>query len=108
MGQRRSSLLRARMFSGIRRSRDGRTRIPDGGRCAIHAAVQTQRSRPNGRASLIHLILTPPTKPDFRNQRLRLSRLSLHADLLAEHHEHSLVSLTNFIEADFTLYVRGL
>jgi hypothetical protein len=45
---------------------------------------------------------------DGRNQRLKLNRLSLHADILAEHHEHSLVPFTNFIEADFTLYVRAL
>jgi hypothetical protein len=61
-----------------------------------------------GEPALYTSFLAHPQSLDFRNQRLRLSRLSLHADLLAEHHEHSLVSLTNFIEADFTLYVRGL
>ena len=45
---------------------------------------------------------------DARNQRLKLNRLSLHADLLSEHHQHSIVSFASFMEADFTLYVRGL
>jgi TIR domain len=43
-----------------------------------------------------------------RNDQLKLNRLSLHADLLLEHHEHSVISFTSFMEADITLYVRGL
>jgi hypothetical protein len=35
-------------------------------------------------------------------------RISLHADLLNEAHEHSVVSQTAFMEADLTLHLRGL
>jgi hypothetical protein len=45
---------------------------------------------------------------ESRNINLKLNRLSLHADLLSEHHEHSVVSFPSFLEADLTLYVRGL
>lgn len=45
---------------------------------------------------------------DSRNQELRLNRVSLHADLLNEHHDRSLVPFGSFLEADLTLYVRGL
>lgn len=45
---------------------------------------------------------------ESRNRKLSLNRLSLHADLLAEHHEHSSVRFDSFLEADLTLYVRGL
>jgi len=45
---------------------------------------------------------------ESRNRSLKLNRLSLHADLLAEHHEHSIVRFDSFLEADLTLYVRGL
>lgn len=45
---------------------------------------------------------------DARNQRLRLNRISLHADLISERHQNSLVRFDSFLEADITLYVRGL
>lgn len=45
---------------------------------------------------------------EIRNQNMKLNRLSLHADLLAEHHEHSSVPFNYFMEADLTLFVRGL
>lgn len=45
---------------------------------------------------------------ESRNRTQNLRRLSLHADLIAEHHEHSLVSFSGFLEADLTLYARGL
>lgn len=37
-----------------------------------------------------------------------LQRVSLHADLLNEGHEHSIVSQVSFMEADLTLYLRGI
>ena len=45
---------------------------------------------------------------DSRNARLALNRISLHADLFQEAHEHSVLSFINFMEADITLFVRGL
>jgi hypothetical protein len=45
---------------------------------------------------------------EARNRKLQLNRISLHADLLAEHHEHSIVKFDSFLEADLTLYVRSL
>lgn len=35
-------------------------------------------------------------------------RVSMHADLLFEAHDHSVVGQTDFMEADLTLYLRGL
>ena len=35
-------------------------------------------------------------------------RISIHADLLHEGHEHSIVSQSSFMEADLTLHLRGL
>lgn len=43
-----------------------------------------------------------------RNREMSLRRISLHADLINEAHEHSVVSFTSFLEADLTLYVRSL
>jgi hypothetical protein len=43
-----------------------------------------------------------------RNEKLRMNRISLHADVLGDHHSKSLVSLISFVEADITLYVRGI
>jgi hypothetical protein len=45
---------------------------------------------------------------EVRNQQKKLNRISLHADVIAETHQHSLVPLDRFSEADFILYVRGL
>jgi hypothetical protein len=45
---------------------------------------------------------------ESRNQQLKLNRLSLHADVISEHHEHSVVPFSSFMEADVTLYARGL
>jgi TIR domain len=45
---------------------------------------------------------------DARKQRLSLNRISLHADLLMDEHDHSIVTKKMFIEADITLYARGL
>ena len=45
---------------------------------------------------------------ETRNSNMKLNRLSLHADLLAEHHEHSSVAFNYFMEADLTLFVRGI
>jgi TIR domain len=45
---------------------------------------------------------------DKQNSSFAQRRLSLHADLLHEAHEHSVVGLTAFMEADITLYLRGL
>lgn len=43
-----------------------------------------------------------------KNRSLSQRRFSLHADLLNEMHEHSSVSQCSFMEADVTLYLRGL
>lgn len=43
-----------------------------------------------------------------KNSTLAQRRLSLHADLLNEAHEHSVVGQSAFMEADITLYLRGL
>lgn len=45
---------------------------------------------------------------DSYNNSLERRRLSVHADLINELHEHSIVSQTDFMEADLTLYLRGL
>lgn len=45
---------------------------------------------------------------EHRNRNLKLNRISLHADMLSETHEHSVVPFSNFLEADFVLYLRGL
>jgi TIR domain len=45
---------------------------------------------------------------DYRNREKNLNRLSLHADLIAETHERSVVTLEKFLEADLILYLRGL
>lgn len=45
---------------------------------------------------------------ESRNKKQNLRRLSLHADILTEHHQHSLVDQTYFMEADLTLYLRSL
>lgn len=45
---------------------------------------------------------------EHRNARLALGRTSLHADLLSEAHEHSVLPFVNFMEADYTLFIRGL
>jgi len=45
---------------------------------------------------------------EIRNKQRNLNRLSLHADVLSETHESSLVPLDRFCEADFLLYIRGL
>ena len=43
-----------------------------------------------------------------RNKLKKLNRISLHADLLFERHEHSTVSFSYLLEADLILFVRGL
>lgn len=45
---------------------------------------------------------------DKQNSTLAQRRASLHADLLNEAHEHSVVGQSAFMEADVTLYLRGL
>ena len=45
---------------------------------------------------------------EHRNSIKKLNRLSLHADVISESHEHSIVKLDRFMEADFILYIRGL
>ena len=45
---------------------------------------------------------------EARNSSMKLNRLSLHADVLSEHHEHSSVAFNYFMEADLTLFVRGI
>jgi hypothetical protein len=43
-----------------------------------------------------------------KNQLLSKRRISLHADLINEAHEHSIVDKTIFFEADLTLYLRSI
>lgn len=45
---------------------------------------------------------------ELRNRSKGLNRISLHADMISETHEHSIVALDQFLEADLVLYVRGL
>jgi hypothetical protein len=45
---------------------------------------------------------------EHRNKIKSLNRISLHADVISETHEHSIVPLDRFLEADLILYVRGL
>lgn len=45
---------------------------------------------------------------DFRDRRLKLNRISVHADKLRECHEGSTVDFVSFMEADFSLYLRDL
>ena len=44
----------------------------------------------------------------IRNQRLNLQRTSLHADFIKARAEHSTVSLTQLMEADFVAYLRAV
>lgn len=61
-----------------------------------------------GEAVSYNVFRASPLSLHRRNERLKLRRLSLHADLLSAHHETSLVPFVAFLEADITLYVRGL
>ena len=45
---------------------------------------------------------------EIRKRRLSLNRLSVHADMIKDTFNHSIVSLGDFMEADFTLYLRGM
>lgn len=45
---------------------------------------------------------------EMRNREKKLNRLSLHADIISETHENSIVSLENFCEADLLLHLRGI
>ena len=42
------------------------------------------------------------------NKHQDTRRISIHADLINEGHEHSIVSMTYFMEADIVLYIRSL
>ncbi|EIE01213.1 SEFIR domain-containing protein [Leptospira licerasiae] len=44
----------------------------------------------------------------FRNSRLKLGRLSLHADLLKERAQESMIDFTSIMQADFVLYFKGI
>jgi hypothetical protein len=45
---------------------------------------------------------------EARNERLKLNRRSLHADLLSEAHANSALPFDAFLEADMTLFLRGV
>lgn len=45
---------------------------------------------------------------EFRKKKLQLNRYSLHADILMESHNNSIVSAADFAQADLILYIRGL
>jgi hypothetical protein len=44
---------------------------------------------------------------DYRNQRLQLNRLSLHADLLEQRSKHSGIEFRYLMQADFILFMRA-
>ena len=45
---------------------------------------------------------------EHRKRRLKLNRISVHADKLRECHEGSTVDFVSFMEADFSIYVRDI
>lgn len=45
---------------------------------------------------------------EHRNRQKSLNRISLHADVISETHEQSIVAIASFLESDLVLYVRGL
>lgn len=45
---------------------------------------------------------------EHRNKQKQLNRISLHADMLNDTHQHSIVPIDRFLEADLLLYVRSL
>lgn len=59
----------------------------------------------NGMVSFAHLS-QPIRLLDHRNQRLKLNRLSLHADLLEKRSHDSGVAFRQLMQADFVLFIR--
>ena len=66
------------------------------------------RNEKTGKSATYTAFATSLRSLETRNSILKLNRLSLHADLLAEHYEHSAIPFINFLEADLTLFLRGL